>query len=243
MFKSVVLAAVLQAAVVAGSNLCNANYETYQQICGQATGNFQLLGSLCFDAGSDNVAKKSTVTFELTFSNVGTILPIDDLNQYYVLFFDDQSDSFSAINRITDDGDFQTCTEREEHSKPICSSNNASSCTYGWHVVGAKNKTDAGDLTTYTKSITVSENYAREWYFVLSACGISNAIKLHSYTMFSDNAVECSQIYTSSDAGYIAAVVILTLAMAVLGVVSFIFWKRTKIPELLSMDDTGYNEL
>ena len=231
--KAFALAAILQLTAVAAANLCNSDYDSYQQICGEAVGDFQLLGSLCFAGGTDGVAEKASITFSLTFADVGTVLSASYLNHYEVLFYDDQYDSFAAVNRITDDGNYQNCTEREACSKGICNGDN--DCTYGWKVVTTKDKTVDGSLTTYRKTITIEERYAREWYFVLNACGISTAIKLHSYNMTSDSAVNCDEIYEKSDAGYIAAIVVLSLAMVVLAVISFIFYKRTKIPELLSM--------
>lgn len=233
-FASVLVGVALHVTAVAGANLCSTGYEDSQQICGEATGNFQLLGSLCFSGGTGDDGK-SSVTFALTFSNVDTVvLPLSELNKYYVLFYDDQDSSFSSINHALDTGDFQNCTTRASHSKGICS-NSGSTCTYGWHVVSALNKTVSGELTTYSKTITIAEVYAREWYFVLSACDSSSAVKLHSYSISSNSAVECEEIYAQNDAGYIAAIVILALVCVVLGVVSFIFYKRTKIPELLSM--------
>ena len=221
-FKSLLLVLTLHVSSVAGANLCSSSLESYEQLCGEATGNFQLLGSLCFPGGTGDDGR-SVVTFTLTFSSVGSVLPLSDLNQYNVEFFDDQDASFPSVNRINDDGSFQNCSHREDFRKGV------------YHVVSAKNKTVNGDLTTYTHSVTVSEVYAREWYFVLSACGISSPVKLHSYSISSDAAVECAEIYAQNDAGYIAAIVILALVCVVLAVVSFIFYKRTKIPELLSM--------
>lgn len=231
---------MLQLAVARAANLCQNGYEDYQQICGEATGNFQLLGSFCFPGGESGELEKNSVTVSLTFSDVDSpILPLEDLNQYFIYFYDDQEDSFAAINRITEDGDYQNCTERQAFAKKICTNN--VTCIPGLTIIG-KNKVVSGSLTTYSKPITLGERYSREWYFVLASC-LNSPIKIHNYTMTSDDAIDCSTIYQQSDAGYIAAVVILTLAMVALGVVSYIFYKRTKIPELLSMDDTGYNEL
>ena len=233
--KSFLLALALHASVVAGADLCDSSLQDYQQVCGEATGNFQLLGSLCFPGGDNGEKQQSSVTFALSFADVdSTILPLATLNQYYVLFYDDQSDSFPAVNRITSDGNFQNCSERESLSKGICSSS-GTDCVYGWHVVSTLNKTTSGSVTTYYKTITISEAWAREWFFVLSACDISTSIQLHSYSISSDAAVDCSDIYSYSDGGYIAAVVILVIVLVVLAATSFIFYKRTKIPELLSM--------
>ena len=220
MWKPVLLSLALHVAVCASTNLCSASYDSYQQVCGEATGNFQLLGSLCF-AGGNGAAGKSNVTFQLTFSEA--TLSLVELSDYTVLFFDDQDDSFAALNRMMANGQFQNCSTRKSYSKGT------------WHVTVFPSKVTAGDLTTYTKTITITEHYSREWYFVLSACDNTQPVKLHSYTISSNTAVDCSTIYTSNDSGYIAAVVILVLVCVVLAVVSFIFYKRTKIPELLSM--------
>lgn len=214
----------------------------YTELCGTASGDFELLGSLCFPGGTNGENEIAQISFTLEFKDVGTsptsVLPQADLDNYKILFYDDQASSFASINRITDDGDAQTCSERESFSREICA---GSSCTYGLSI--SDSTTTSGTTTTYSKSISISEAYAREWYFVLSACDITSPIKLHSYNVSSSVATDCLDLYSNNDTGYIAAIAILTLVLVGLVATAYIFYKRTKIPELLSMDDTGYNEL
>ncbi len=233
MRSSSLLAAILvvcHAAVASGTaNLCLSGLQASQQICGTATGNFQLMGSLCFGAST-----QSSVTISIAFKNVGTTLPLSDLNQYYVYFYDDQLDSFALVNRISDSGDGKNCSENGAFSKSICTT---TSCNPGWQVVTGSKSTDSStSITTYSKTVSITESYAREWYFVLAACSLSTPVQLQSYSISSDTAVDCQGLYSFDDGGYVAAVVLLTLACAGLVVTAYTFWKRTKIPDqLMSM--------
>jgi hypothetical protein len=198
------------------------------EICGVATGDFQLLGSMCMP-GSTNL---SHFDISLSFANVGSEILESDLDKYYVNFFDDQDTSYPVIARPTGDDvfDYQNCSTKVQYAR-------------GFWKITDTTPTISNNIYTYSRNLGLSESFAREWYFIISACESTGPIKLNSYTIESEDAIDCSTLYATDHVAYIVVVVFLTLIAVAAAFSSYICWKKTQVPQLLSMDDTGYNEL
>ena len=191
-----------------------------QVLTGSSSGDFVMLGSLCFPPGADDQVTITTTT--------------KTANQM-ILFFDDQSSSFGDINAGSST---KSCHERETLARKICKGDN---CQLGYQVPTGMN-------THYT--IDISETFARRWYFVLSNCqkdGDSykpKAADLPSFKISSDAAIDCAKLDTEeSVAGYVVAIVFLSVIVLGLGYVAFYMYKRNDVPAPMSTDKVGYNTL
>eukprot|EP00943_MAST-04B_sp_MAST-4B-sp1_P001158 g1158.t1 len=188
-------------------------------ISGSTVGDFVLLGSLCFPPGADDQVKIITTTQN------------ENGNQK-ILFFDDQTSSFDKINELSPTA---TCDLREDLARPICAGDEQ--CVTGYQV-------PKGTDSPYT--IDISETFARRWYFVLSNCNnkVPAAVTMNSFRITSPAAISCSQLQQEdSTAGYIVAIVFLSLIIIVLTGVSYYMYKRGDVPVPLSNDKVGYNTL
>merc|ERR1740130_2587878 len=83
---------------------------------GTVSGNFEFLGSLCFAAGST-----AEVTIDVSNYTPSTEPSLE------ILFYDDQADSFDQLMKIG-----QSCTQRVQMSKKLCSGPDA--CVSGYRV-------------------------------------------------------------------------------------------------------------
>ena len=148
-----------------------------------------------------------------------------------ILFFDDQTSSFDKINELSPDA---TCDEIEALARPICAGDQ--------HVTGYQ--VPKGTDKTYT--IDISETFARRWYFVLSNCNDKKIapVDMASFRITSPASISCGQLQEEdSTAGYIVAIVFLSLIIIVLTGVSYYMYKRSDVPAPLSNDRVGYNTL
>jgi len=212
--------------VGAAKLMCDRELNYNQEICGVAKGTFELLGSLCFPKN-----KASEVYFDIQCDSCNENSTLE------ILFYDNKADSFPMVNRDWR-GRPKSCEQREQISKKICFDSN---CKDGIPVRQPRLKT----------AIQVKEDETRQWYFVLADCQAKGPIKVQSYTIVSKEAIACDifvaqqrkNAKTGITIGLIVAIVILTLVSIALFSVSFVFYKQTKIPELLSIDKSGYNEL
>ena len=192
---------------------------TQPVIAGKTVGDFVLLGSLCFPPGADDQVSIKTTTE-------------DPNGPQKILFFDDQTSSFDKINELSPDA---TCDEREALARPICAGDEQ--CVTGYQVPKGTDK-------TYT--IDISETFARRWYFVLSNCNDKKAapVDMASFRITSPASISCGQLQEEdSTAGYIVAIVFLSLIIIVLIGVSYYMYKRSDVPAPLSNDRVGYNTL
>lgn len=201
------------------------NLPSYQALCGLASGQSEFLGSVCFGIGTSTQVQ---VNIERVDKKT-EVLP----TPMQLLYYDDQMDSFDAIHREVK-GYAKSCDQRADASKKICFKDG--SCQHGLTVRNLP----------YKSSINITESIRHEWYFVLSDCVASIASSGLDYTISATSGyVGCEDVFTltTSNAGYAAAIVMLTLICVALVIASCYFYRRTKIPELLTLDDTGYNEL
>ena len=197
---------------------------TQPVIDGSTTGDFVLLGSLCFPPGTDDQVSITTST-----SNPN--------GNQKILFFDDQTSSFDKINEIpaASGSSSPTCDLREDLARPICAGDQA--CVQGY-------KVPKGENVKYT--IDISETFARRWYFVLSNCNnkVAGQAVMETFRITSPASISCSQlVQEDSTAGYVVAIVFLSLIIIVLVGVSYYMYKRGDMPTPMSNDKVGYNTL
>lgn len=216
------------------AGVCNSVFAPHQEICGTADGSFVMLGTFCFDSSKKKNDEVSLTTVSIDFNNNP---PPPGLQ---LSFYDDQIGSFPSIWRANK-GSPRTCKNVRDMSKGICGLDGVR--TDCQHDIDVK-------TTPFSRSIQVSENFHRQWYFVLLNCNANASlpIKAPQYSVSAVHTVPCKSVFATNEAnnvesGYIASIVILTLIGVALIIASMIFYKRTTIPELLTLDDTGYNEL
>lgn len=193
---------------------------THEVEVGKSNGGWVLLGSMCFQAGSE-----STINIEATANSKG------GANQK-ILFYDDQEGSFDAAVAAS------TCGAKVAASKPLKDSRTGKS--------QPGIALDAG--IQKTESISISEKYKRQWYFVASNCDTKTdtetAVSLDKYKITSTNDIDCAVLLQQPDhSGYIVGSVCTVLVAVVLMFTSFCFYKRTQMPIMSTGDRTGYNEL
>ena len=191
-----------------------------QAIQGTTVGDFVMLGSLCFPPGVDDQVTITTST---------------SVADQTILFYDDQYSSFGEINTGSK---AMGCFARENLARKIC---RGDQCQPGYDVPTGLN-------VHYT--IDISESYARRWYFVLSNCqkdGSSYkplAAQMSSFKISSNAAIDCATLDADqSTAGYVVAIVFLSIITLGLGYVSYYFYKRSEVPAPMSTDKVGYNTL
>ena len=187
---------------------------------GKSNGGWVLLGSMCFQAGSE-----STIKIEATANK-------DHGGNQKILFYDDQEGSFDTAVAAA------SCSDRVAASKKLKDSRTGKS----------QDGLELGPGIQKTESITISEKYKRQWYFVASNCntnsGVEEPVSLDMYKITSTNDIDCSILLQQPDhSGYIVGSIFTVLVALVLMTTSFCFYKRTKLPTMSTGDRTGYNEL
>lgn len=164
----------------------------WQQIAGDAVGNFEFLGALCFP---EDKSGNSVLEIEvLTKAEAPPDLAI--------LMYDDQPESFDMITREPP----SLAKENSCYSKLVVSKS-FSACKPGHHCAHGLTVKDMAHSTfgpesdfcpgcnAYSQKVAVDEKTKRIWYFVAAQCD-NGAVKLEKYNIASSNAIDCKIIRT-----------------------------------------------
>ena len=174
-------------------------------------GGFALVGSLCFPARAGD-----TVEIQAKASAEGG-------EDQLLLFFDDQEGSFDSFG--TSEG---TCLDKVNLARPVCQDGDVH-CQPGW-------KLAPGKAQKYT--ITINEETARQWYFVVSNCEddksvagkpIEQPVRIESISITSSKGIPCSELH-SGDGGVAAAIGIgfLVVLLIVFIGTSYIYYRKSR---------------
>jgi len=166
----------------------------WQSIKGDAVGNFEFLGALCFP---EKKGKSGNSVLEIEVLTK-TLAPPD----LAILMYDDQPESFDMITREPPSINKEnSCYSKMVVSKSFSACKEGHHCSHGLTVKDMSHSTYGPESKfcpschQYQQKVAVDEKTKRIWYFVAAQCD-EGSVRLEKYNIASSSAIDCKVIRT-----------------------------------------------